>query len=362
MIVRSLKSENYRNLENEIFYPSEKINVIYGSNAQGKTNLIECLWLFTGGRSFRGSKESELITFGKNRADIEMCFRTKEREQTIKFIIQGGKRHPVLNDVPKNSLSQIVGSFCAVVFSPDHLTLIKNGPEERRTFIDGAICQIKPSYASLLSRYKKILSERNALLKDIPHHRELEDTLDIWNERLSVEGSAIALQRIAYINGLTEPAISFYEGISSGRERLSIGYKMHYPANINMGREEIAEIMLDTLRKRQNEDIYCGYTTTGIHRDDLTVKINDMEARSFGSQGQQRSAVLALKLAEAEQIGEYRGENPVILLDDVLSELDSTRRNYLLKELSGMQIFITCCEPFVDAENTVHIENGKISF
>ncbi len=360
MVVKSLKTENYRNLENTVFYPAKGINVIYGSNAQGKTNLIECLWLFTGGRSFRGSKENELIAFGKNKADIELCFQTREREQTIRFGIQGGKRQPVLNDVPKSSLSQIVGSFCAVVFSPDHLTLIKNGPDERRNFIDGAICQIRPAYASLLSRYKKILSERNALLKDIPHHRELEDTLDIWNERLSVEGSDVAIQRIAYIKELMEPAISFYEGISSGKERLSLEYRMHYPANVNMSRDEIADVMLKTLRRKQNDDIYCGYTTTGIHRDDLMVKINDMEARSFGSQGQQRSAVLALKLAEAEQIGENRGENPVILLDDVLSELDNTRRNYLLKELSGMQIFITCCEPFVDAENIVHIENGKI--
>lgn len=362
MIVKNLKTENYRNLENMTFYPSGGINVIYGSNAQGKTNLIECLWLFTGGRSFRGSKENELIAFGQNKANVELCFQTKEREQTIEFLIRGGKRQPVLNDVPKNSLSQIVGSFCAVVFSPDHLTLIKNGPDERRNFIDGALCQIKPAYASLLSRYKKILSERNALLKDIPHHRELEDTLDIWNERLSVEGSAIAMQRISYIKKLTQPAISFYEGISSGRERLSLEYKMHYPANTDMNKEEIENIILDTLRKRQNDDIYCGYTTTGVHRDDLIVKINGMEARSFGSQGQQRSAVLALKLAEAEQIGENRGENPVILLDDVLSELDSTRRDYLLKELKGMQIFITCCEPFVEAENIIRIENGRIYF
>ncbi len=362
MYVRSLKTENYRNLENTVYCPSSGINVIYGENAQGKTNLIECLWLFTGGRSFRGSKENELITFGKNKADIELCFQTKEREQTIKFAINGGKRLPVLNDVPKNSLSQIVGSFCAVVFSPDHLTLIKNGPDERRNFIDGAICQIKPSYAVLLSRYKKILSERNALLKDIPRHRELEDTLDIWNERLSEEGSAIAVQRIKYIKMLTEPAIKFYNGISSGKERLSLEYKMHYKADENMSREEIFDVMLDALRNRQNDDIYCGYTTVGVHRDDLTVKINEMEARNFGSQGQQRSAVLALKLAEASGIGNVKGENPVVLLDDVLSELDNTRRNYLLKELSNMQIFITCCEPFVDAENMIRMENGRIIY
>ena len=154
MYIKSLSFSNYRNLSDTEIFPSEGINVIYGDNAQGKTNLLECIWLFTGGRSFRGSKDNELIAFGEKYASAELCFYSKNREQTILINIGGGKRSAVLNDVPKSYLSQIVGVFCAVVFSPDHLTLIKNGPEERRNFIDAAICQMKPGYAVQLSRYK----------------------------------------------------------------------------------------------------------------------------------------------------------------------------------------------------------------
>ena len=361
MFVKSLEFENYRNLEHDTLYPTEGINVICGDNAQGKTNLIECLWLFTGGRSFRGAKENELIRFGEKRAKIDLCFYSMNREQTIELTIQQGKRKPVLNDVPKSYVSQIVGSFCAVVFSPNHLTLIKNGPDERRSFIDGAICQIKPGYAVLLSRYKKILNERNALLKDIPRHRELEDTLDIWNERLAAEGSVIAMERYLYLKKLNEPALSFYEGISDGKEKLSIEYKMNCGIKEPADSKEIAETMLENIRKRQSDDIYCGYTTVGVHRDDLFVKINGREARSFGSQGQQRSAVLSMKLAEAAVLGKEKGETPVILLDDVLSELDASRQNYLLRKLSGMQVFITCCEMSVNAKNVIYVNEGKIS-
>lgn len=360
MFVKSFSFENYRNLKTDCILPSERINVICGKNAQGKTNLIEGLWLFTGGRSFRGSKENELIAFGEKYAKIRLEFVTKLREQTIEITIQNGKRRPVLNDVPKNSISQIIGSFCAVVFSPDHLTLIKNGPEERRSFLDGAICQIKPAYAILLSRYKKILNERNALLKDIPKHRELEDTLEIWNERLAAEGALIAAERFAYLEKLTEPAAAFYDGISSGREKLTLQYKFNSRIQSDMTKKEMAAEMLKSLQQRQKDDIYCGYTTVGVHRDDLLVKINHKEARTYGSQGQQRSAVLSLKLAEASVLGSEKGETPVILLDDVLSELDSTRQEYLLQKLEGMQVFITCCERSVKAENVILMENGTI--
>lgn len=360
MFVKTFSFENYRNLVPDTVAPCEGINVICGKNAQGKTNLLECIWLFTGGRSFRGSKENELITFGKRQAKISLGFVTKIREQNIDITIQGGKRRPVLNDVPKSTISQIIGSFCAVVFSPDHLRLIKNGPEQRRNFIDGALCQIKPAYAVLLSRYKKILNERNALLKDIPKHRELEDTLEIWSERLAAEGALIAEERFSYLDKLTKTAASFYDGISSGQEKLTLQYKTACRIISGMNRKEMASEILKTLHSRQKDDIFCGYTTVGIHRDDLVVKINDKDARAFGSQGQQRSAVLSPKLAEAAVLGSEKGETPVILLDDVLSELDSTRQDYLLRKLDGMQVFITCCELSIDAANTFIVENGKI--
>lgn len=362
MLVKKIEFNNFRNLENTALYPKEGINVIFGNNAQGKTNIVECLWLFTGGRSFRGSKDSELISFGKDKSSVKLEFDSEGRRQSIEIDIKNGKRSAVLNDVPKKYLSQIIGSFCAVVFSPDHLTLIKNGPEERRSFIDGALCQIKPAYASLLARYKKILGERNALLKDIPRHRELEDTLDIWNEKLAAEGAQIAKSRAAYIEELKKYAAEFYNGISEGREKLEINYRISFKAENDISFSKMSELMLDSLRKKQNDDIYLGYTTTGPHRDDLSVKINEREARNFGSQGQQRSAVLSLKLAEAALLGEKKGEAPVILLDDVLSELDCSRQEYLLSKLEGMQVFITCCELSVPAKGMIYVNGGKLTF
>lgn len=360
LYIQKISFENYRNLKNNLFIPSQGINVIYGDNAQGKTNLIEAIWLFTGGRSFRGARDQELVAFGKKYAKLTLKFYAGEREQSMELLIGGGKRSAVLNDVPKSALSQIIGSFCCVVFSPDHLTLVKNGPEERRSFIDAALCQIKPSYAHHLSRYKRILNERNALLKDIPRHRELEDMIDIWDERLCSVGAVVAMERYQYTNKLSELAHSFYDGISSGKEALALSYKTGCDCE-SMNYEEIREKLMTSLKKRQTDDIYCGYTTVGVHRDDLNIRINGKEARSFGSQGQQRSVVLSMKLAEAALLGTEKNEQPVILLDDVLSELDHSRQQYLLKKLSGMQVFITCCEKEIDAENKVRIQNGSIS-
>ncbi len=360
MYVKSITLEHYRNLKNTRIFFSEGINVIDGDNAQGKTNLIESLWLFTGGRSFRGARESELIAFGEKQARTELCFHSQDRDQTIALTITGSKRTAVLNDVPKSGLSQIIGSFCAVVFSPDHLTLIKNGPEERRSFIDAAICQIRPSYAAVLSRYKRVLNERNALLKDIPRHRDLEDTLDIWDERLAHEGALAAQERFHYIEKLTGLAETFYAGISDGKESLSLTYKTTYGGQSGMTREELKELILASLLKKQRDDIYCGFTTSGIHRDDLTVTINGREARSFGSQGQQRSAVLALKLAEASVLQQEKGEAPVILLDDVLSELDASRQSYLLHKLEGLQVFITCCDTHIHSDHKLRIADGVV--
>ena len=360
MYIRSISIENYRNLKKTEIFPSERINVIYGDNAQGKTNLIECLWLFTGGRSFRGAKDNELVAFGNKSANAEIKFYSREREQNIKLTIQNGKRTAVLNDVPVSYVSQIIGSFCSVIFSPNHLTLVKNGPDERRSFTDAAICQAKPLYAAILAKYKRVLTERNALLKDIPKHRELEDTLEIWNERLAHEGSAIAFERFRYIESLKEKAVKFYEGISNGREKLDISYKPSFNAKSDMTREELKKIIFTKLCQKQNDDINCGFTTVGTHRDDISIKIDGREARNFGSQGQQRSAVLSMKLAEAEVLKEKTGETPVILLDDVLSELDRSRKNYLLNKLSGFQVFITCCEDDIECENKFLIKNGEI--
>ncbi len=360
MFIKSIEAEGFRNLENIIINPSKGINVICGDNAQGKTNIIECIWLFTGGRSFRGAKDGELIQFGKSLSKVSVCFNSQKRDQTIEIEIKNKSRSVKLNGVPKKYISQIIGSFRAVIFSPNHLSLIKNGPDERRSFTDSAICQIKPSYASVISKYKRILNERNMLLKDIPKHRELQDTIDIWNRQLSKEGAIIAEERFKYIKKLSLIASEFYDGISNSREKLEIEYKPDFYIDENTDKTRIEQEIGEALIKKQNDDIYLGFTSSGVHRDDLTVKINNREAKKFGSQGQQRSAVLSMKLAEAAVLGEAKGEKPIILLDDVLSELDSSRQDYLLNRLENMQVFITCCESSVRSDNIFYVSGGKI--
>ena len=360
MFIKNLRFENYRNLKNSSLSPSENINIIYGSNAQGKTNLIECMWLLTGGRSFRGAKDRELIAFDQKFSRVKADFFSTNREQTVEILIQNNKRTPFLNGVQKNYMSEIIGSFCAVVFSPNHLALVKNGPDERRNFIDSALCQIKPSYALYLSRYRKILDQRNALLKAIPKSPYLADTLDIWNERLANEGSLIAFHRYAYMREFSKLSSQFYLGISNNTETLEISCKTGYNSTPDMPREELKNCILNALRLKREEEIYLGYTLKGVHRDDMTVKINSKDARSFASQGQQRSAVLSMKLAEASLLQKSKGEPPVILLDDVLSELDRQRQDYLLHRLDAFQVFITCCNTDVSAQNKFLIQNGQI--
>lgn len=346
MNVTRLAFEQFRNLKNGEIIPCASINVIYGSNAQGKTNLLEAIWLFTGGHSFRGTKDSELprLIDGKNAdtAALSMSLFTEGREQELELLFKNGKRSSIINGVEKKTGSALVGKFCAVIFSPEHLLLVKEGPARRRAFIDGALCQAKPAYACTLTNYNKALQQRNALLKDIIRHPELRDTLDIWDERLILFGTQVILERIAFCKTLAPKAVEIYAGIAKEKEAVTFSYA---PFDGAEEQSEIAAKFFSALKNAQSTDIRLGFTSAGPHRDDLSIEINGLSARTYGSQGQQRSIVLALKLAEADILFEKTGERPVILLDDVMSELDMSRRDYLLNHLDGRQVFITCCDP-----------------
>jgi DNA replication and repair protein RecF len=309
------------------------VNVIYGKNAQGKTNLLEAMWLFTGGRSFRGSKDADLIAHGGQKASLKLRFFSEEREQTAQIDVENGRRSAFLNEIPKKSATELIGKFCAVLFSPEHLSLVREGPSFRRNFIDSALCQIKPGFAVLLSHYSHTLIQRNTLLKDIPRHAELLDTLDIWDEKLAAYGGEIVRSRLQYIEQISGPAEKIYAGISENREKIELVYR------------KCTENIAAALKEARRDDIYSGHTSYGPHRDDLEIQIDSQSARAFGSQGQKRSVVLALKLAEAEVLRSRTGEKPVIFLDDVMSELDSGRQDYLMNHLDDCQVFITCCEP-----------------
>lgn len=358
MIIKELSFQGFRNLKDNRITVSDGINVIYGDNAQGKTNLLECIWMFNGVRSFRGAKDSELIGFESDYACSALHFYAEDRIQEARVNILPGKREAFLNGVKKLSPSELIGKCTSVVFSPEHMTLVKNGPSERRKFLDGALCRLKPRYAMLFSKYNKILNQRNALLKDIPRHRELLETLDIWDEKLSVTGGTLTAERLKYTGLLKKKAYDFHRGISEEKEELSILYQSGYNALEGDGFEELTEKIRKALEKSRKEDIYTGCTNYGPHRDDLDILINGMKARIYASQGQQRSAVLSLKLSEADILKELTGEKPVILLDDVLSELDLSRQNFLLNKTEGWQVFITCC----DISAVGHLHCGKVFY
>ncbi|MGX8700879.1 DNA replication/repair protein RecF [Caproiciproducens sp.] len=333
MIIQHLEAENYRNIRRCVIIPQNGINIIYGKNAQGKTNLLEAVWLFTGGRSFRGTKDADLVLQGEAGARLGLEFFSGERGQTAEITIENGRRNAVLNGIPQKNASGLVGKFFSVIFSPEHIALVREGPSRRRDFMDAALCQIKPGYAALLSRYHHTLIQRNTLLKDIPRHAELMDTLEIWDEKLASYGEAIVLGRTDYIRKIREPVKEIYAGISQHTEIIDLTY------------QKSAENLKKALKAARREDVALGHTSVGPHRDDMDIAIDLRPARTFGSQGQKRSAVLALKLAEAEMLYRQTGERPVVLLDDVMSELDSGRQDYLLNHLDRCQVFITCCEP-----------------
>lgn len=358
MKVIALKFENYRNLKNDIITPCEGVNIIYGDNAQGKTNLLEALWMFCGGHSFRASKDNEVVNWDESFARLEMRFFGQDREQKAKITFQNSKKSVEINGVEKKSAASLIEKYCAVVFSPEHLNLVKRGPSERRKFIDSAICREKLQNAVILSKYNRLLNQRNSLLKDIYKRPSLEETLCIWGEPIIKNGAMLIRKRLDYIKMLTQRAEEYHKGISKGREELKIKYISSADIGFEDTVEEIEEKLREKLENNKKDDIRTGVTNYGPHRDDVEILINNKNAKTFASQGQQRSAVLSLKLAEASVLRERMGEEPVILLDDVLSELDSGRQDFLLNELKDCQVFITCCEK----SNKEQLKDGKIFY
>ncbi len=344
MTVDSVNIINFRNIPSLNLIPSDGVNVIYGENAQGKTNILESIWLFTGCKSFRGSKDSEFIKFGEDFTKTEITFSNKIRQKKAEMII-GEKKKISLNGIELKTPSELIGEFYAVIFSPSHLSLIKDGPFERRRFLDTALCQLKPRYAQCLKAYKHSLLQRNSVLKDIHINSELYDVLDSWDESLAKYASAVISERIKYTELLSGYCSEIYSGISENLEKFSVFYDSSVNINDCGKTEEIYEVILSELKNKRKEDVIFKTTSVGPHRDDLNILINGKSARSFGSQGQQRSSALALKLGEAEIIEKVTGETPVALLDDVMSELDEKRQDYILNHIKERQVFLTCCDP-----------------
>ncbi len=363
MKINRIRISDFRNIASLELELSDGANVVYGDNGQGKTNFVEAVWLFTGAKSFRGAKDGQLVRFGAPQAGLEMEFFAAGRDQHARVTIEG-RRGAALNEIPLKSAAELAGHFCAVVFSPTHLSLIKNGPLEKRKFIDTSICQIKPKYIHILNQYTRVLDQRNRLLKDISYETSLFDTLDVWDARLASFAAVLIKTRASFLDRLSPFARETYAGISGEKEALGLEYQSSLRCETARSIPEIEEQVLEDLRAHRGEDIRSRVTGLGPHRDDIAVTLDGNSARVFGSQGQQRSCVLALKMAECEIIRETIGEYPVVLLDDVMSELDAARRDYLLNHLSGRQLIMTCCDradfKHLTSGVSVKLEGGRV--
>ncbi len=363
MICTNIKTLNYRNSSEADVSFSDGVNVLVGNNAQGKTNLLEAIYMFSLGKSFRGAKEAEIIRFGENESRVSIFFTENSRSdlQSITVKIEKGKRRVIeVNGVKISRLSEMIGSFRAVLFCPEHLSLIKEGPSMRRSYLDVAISQFRPMYLRSLQRYYAVLEQRNKLIKNAEEDRRLfESTVDIWSEQLAREAAVIASYREKYIKTVDIAVSDILKDMSGEREKTSVLYagsgKLEDYSDLKANEERFLRL----LTENHEREIGAGATLWGIHKDDIDIKINEKSARQFASQGQQRSLALALKLAEGDICMKETGDFPVLLLDDVLSELDGSRREYLLSSVRGRQVIMTTCEEgHLGDVNRISVENG----
>ena len=350
MIINKISCNGFKNLKNVDITPDKSLNILMGENAQGKTNLIEAIWICTGVRSFRSTKDKDMIDLEGDKADISISFENDYREQKIDFSVlrQDIKNKRILlNGVKLPYPSKLFGKLRCVVFTPEDLSLSKGSPDNRRQFLDLCISQIKGTYAAVVIRYNNILEQRNTLLKSIAYGRSDPDELDVWDIQLSKLGAYISMLRYNYSKKLDVYASKLFEDISKGRERLSLYYQSTVFDSLEDRTDyvnDLASEYLERLSASRNEDIKLGFTTKGIHRDDLCGKINEKNLRDFASQGQHRSAALVMKLSQAYILTEETDDPPIILLDDVMSELDRSRQEFVINKIEKMQVFITCCD------------------
>lgn len=333
MIIKSIELSNFRNYETLDIHFENGTNILYGDNAQGKTNILEAAYLSGTTKSHKGSKDKEMIRFEEEEAHIRTVVEKNEKEFQIDMHLRkNGSKGVAVNKVPIKKASELFGILNIVFFSPEDLNIIKNGPSERRRFMDLELCQLDKLYLADLSRYGKILNQRNKLLKDIYYRPDLMETLPMWDMQLLEYGRRIIKRRKKFIEELNEIIYGIHYRISGGKEELVLKYEPN-----------IEDIFFeDELSKAKQKDLKLCQTTVGPHRDDMLFSVKGVDIRKFGSQGQQRTSALSLKLSEIDLVKKSIHNTPVLLLDDVLSELDSNRQNYLLNSISDIQTIITC--------------------
>ena len=333
MILKSVELSDFRNYETLKLEFDSGTNILYGNNAQGKTNVLESLYMSGTTKSHRGGRDREMIRFGCEESHIRTIVEKNGLDYQIDMHIKKNRSKGIaINRLPIKKASELFGILNLVFFSPEDLNIIKNGPAERRRFLDLELCQLDKVYLFELTKYNKILSQRNRLLKDIRFHPELMSTLSVWDEQLVECGKKLIKTRKIFVDRLNPIVRDIHNRISGGREELILNYEP----------DTMAEEFADVLSACHERDLKFGQTNAGPHRDDLSFFIQDVDIRRFGSQGQQRTSALSLKLSEIELVKESIHETPVLLLDDVLSELDSNRQNFLLNNIHDIQTVITC--------------------
>jgi len=357
MINKSIELENFRNYDSLNITFDENTTILFGDNAQGKTNILEAAYISGTTKSHKGSRDKEIIKFDKTESHIKTIISKNERDYQIDIHLRKNKSKGIaINRVPIKKATDLFGLINIILFSPEDLNIIKNGPSERRKFMDAELCQIDKIYLSDLSNYNKALNQRNALLKEIVYKPDLKETLSIWDEQLINYGKKIITRRQEFINDINIIVKDIHYKITGGKENIDVSYE----PNI----EDI--FFLDELVKNKEKDMRFCQTSVGPHRDDIKITVDGIDIRKYGSQGQQRTCALSLKLSEIKLVENTINDKPILLLDDVLSELDKNRQSYLLDNLVDTQTIITCTgiDEFIKNRfslNTVYnVKNGSI--
>lgn len=357
MKIKELALNCYRNYENQTIEFSDGINILYGDNAQGKTNILEAIYMLATTKSHRGSKDKEIIMFDRDDAHIRADINKNEIGHRIDMHLRKNRSKGVAIDrIPIKKSAELFGLINIIIFSPEDLSIIKESPSERRRFIDMELCQLNKIYYSDLSTYNKVLMQRNNLLKQIYYDKSKIDMLSVWDLQLSDYGTRIIRERIKFIDMIGEIIKEIHSKLTSGKETIQVVYDK----NIN------EDDFLEELSTKRDNDLRLQSTQIGPHRDDIIFMVNDRDVKKYGSQGQQRTVALSLKLAEIELVKQLINDNPILLLDDVMSELDSTRRNELLSSIDDTQTIITCTgyDDFIKERLSIdrlyRVENGTI--
>jgi len=366
MIVNEISLENFRNYSLQTVQFGDGINVISGKNAQGKTNLIEAVYYLTGGRSFRHASDRDLISFQSEYAKIKADVISADREQTLEaHLFKGRGKELYANGVKLRKVGELTGRLTSVMFGPDDLDMIKDGASVRRKLMDQCLSQLRPGYMQALTEFNKLYEHKTKILKDYRDKPSLLELLDDYDLRLAQRSARLIYYRTAFAAGLSRRAASIHEEFSDGVEELSIKYKTVGRADYSgMKPEQILPLLLEHQREHRQAELGSGHCLSGAHKDDLEIEINGAPARKFASQGQARTAAVSIKLAERDIHFDDRGEYPILLLDDVLSELDAKRQEYILGKITSGQVMITCCDEgvaeAVTAGKVIRIESGKL--